>query len=134
MISQATILLCCTLAIPIAQAQSTLIFASNYDAVLIVDGNKSHVRSRVDVRNGGTLPIQFQNHEVRIQIFSVSEDGYRIELSLLEKSGAEWYPIDSEPVSFEGSYRIPFEYKWNGAGVQLDLALVVSVARRLPAR
>ncbi len=132
MISRATLLLCCTIALPVVQAQSTLIFASNYDAVLIVDGNKSHVRSRVEVRNGGTFPIQFQNHEVRVQISAVSEDGYIIKLSLLEKSGTEWYPVDTEPVSFAGTYSIPFEYKWNGTGVQLDLALVVSRARRGP--
>ena len=130
MISRAAILLCCTIALPVAQAQSTLIFACNYDAVLIVDGNKGHVRSRVEVRNGGTFPIQFQNHEVRILISAVSDDGYRITLSLLEKSGTEWYSIDSGPVSIEGIYSIPFEYKWNGSGIQLDLALAVSQARR----
>jgi hypothetical protein len=130
MISRTTIFLCCMLALPIVQAQSTIIFASNYDAVLIVDGNESHVRSRVEIRNGGTFPIQFQNHEVRVQISAVSDDGYRIELSVLEKSGTDWYPVDSEPVSFEGTYSIPFEYKWSGIGVQLDLALAVSPARR----
>lgn len=118
------------IALPVVQAQSTMVFASNYDAVLIVDGNQSHVRSRVEIRNGGTFPIQFQNHEVRVQISAVSNDGYRIELSVLEKSGTEWYPVDAEPVSFEGTYSIPFEYKWSGTGVQLDLALVVSPARR----
>ena len=111
MISRATILLCCTIALPVAQAQSTLIFACNYDAVLIFDGNKGHVRSRVEVRNGGTFPIQFQNHEVCILISAVSDDGYRITLSLLEKSGTEWYSVDSGPVSIEGIYSIPFEYK-----------------------
>ena len=127
---RATILLCCMIVLPVVQAQSTIVFASNYDAVMIVDGNESHVRSRVEIRNGGTFPIQFQNHEVRVQISAISDDGYRIELSVLEKSGTEWYPVDSEPVSFEGTYSIPFEYKWNGTGVQLDLALVVSPARR----
>jgi hypothetical protein len=130
MISRATILLCCMIALPVVQAQSTIVFASNYDAVLIVDGNESHVRSRVEIRNGGTFPIQFQNHEVRVQISAISDDGYRIELSVLEKSGTDWYPVDSKPVSFEGTYSIPFEYKWSGTGVQLDLALVVSPARR----
>ena len=118
------------IALPVVQAQSTIVFASNYDAVLIVDGNESHVRSRVEIRNGGTFPIQFQNYAVRVQISAVSDDGYRIELSVLEKSGTEWYPVDAEPVSFEGTYSIPFEYKWSGTGVQLDLALVVSPARR----
>ena len=127
---RATILLCCMIVLPVVQAQSTIVFASNYDAVMIVDGNESHVRSRVEIRNGGTFPIQFQNHEVRVQISAISDDGYRIELSVLEKSGTEWYPVDSEPVSFEGTYSIPFEYKWSGTGVQLDLALVVSPARR----
>jgi len=130
MISRATILLCCMIALPVVHAQSTIVFASNYDAVLIVDGNESHVRSRVEIRNGGTFPIQFQNHEVRVQISAVSDDGYKIELSVLEKSGTEWYTVDSEPVSFEGTYSIPFAYKWSGTGVQLDLALVVSPARR----
>ncbi len=116
--------------LPVVQAQSTIVFASNYDAVLVVNGDKSHVRSRVEIRNGGTFSIQFQNHLVRVQISAVSDDGYRIELSVLENSGTDWYPVDSEPVSFEGTYSIPFEYKWSGTGVQLDLALVVSPARR----
>jgi hypothetical protein len=130
MIARASLLLCCMIALPVVQAQSTIIFASNYDAVLIVNGNKSHVRSRVEVRNGGTFPIQFESHEVRVQISAASDDGYRIELSVLERSGTEWYPVDAEPVSFEGTYSIPFEYKWNSTGVQLDLALVVSPVRR----
>lgn len=130
MIARASLLLCYMIALPVVQAQSTIIFASNYDAVLIVNGNKSHVRSRVEVRNGGTFPIQFESHEVRVQISAISDDGYRIELGVLERSGTEWYPVDSEPVSFEGTYSIPFEYKWNGTGVQLDLALVVSPVRR----
>jgi hypothetical protein len=50
-------------------------------------------------------------------------------MSIYEKSLGAWFEINTEDISFGGTYSIPVEYIWNGAGVQLNLALVVSPKR-----
>ncbi len=36
-----------------------------------------------------------------------------------------WFEINTDTISFSGTYSIPVEYQWSGVGVQLILALVV---------
>ena len=113
----------------VCHAQSTLIFASNYDLALTVNGELSRARSRVEVRNESTFPIEFHRHKIHITVSAVSEDQYTINMSIYEKSLGAWFEINTEDISFGGTYSIPVEYIWNGAGVQLNLALVVSPKR-----
>lgn len=110
----------------ICHAQSTLIFASNYDLALTVNGELSRSRSRVEVRNEHTFPIEFHKHKIHITVSATSEDQYSINLSIYEKSLGAWFEISTDTISFSGTYSIPVEYKWSGVGVELVLALVVS--------
>ena len=125
-----TAILCSILGASLCHAQSTLIFASNYDLALIVNGELSRSRSRVVVRNESTFPIEFHKHKIEITVSTISEQQYKIELRIFEKSLGTWFEINTDPISFSGSYSIPIEYKWHNVGVQLDLALVVSPALR----
>ncbi len=120
------VLLCSVLGAGVCHAQSTLIFASNYDLVLTVNGDFSRARSRVEVRNEHTFPIEFHNHKIHITVSAISEDRYSIRMSIYEKSLEAWFEINTDTITFSGTYSIPVEYKWSGVGVQLNLALVVS--------
>ena len=123
-------ILCSILGASVGHAQSTLIFASNYDLALIVNSELSRSRSRVEVRNGSTFPIEFHKHKIEITVSAISEQQYKVDLRIFEKSLGTWFEINTDPISFVGSYSIPIEYKWHNVGVQMDLALVVSPARR----
>ena len=114
----------------VGHAQSTLIFASNYDLALIVNGELSRSRSRVEVRNESTFPIEFHKHKIEITVSAISEEHYKIDLRIFEKSLGTWFEINTDPISFGGTYSNPIEYKWHNVGVQMDLALVVSPAPR----
>ncbi len=123
-------ILCSILGAYVGYAQSTLIFASNYDLALIVNGELSRSRSRVEVRNESTFPIEFHKHKIEITVSAISEEQYKIDLRIFEKSLGTWFEINTDPISFGGTYSIPIEYKWHNVGVQMDLALVVSPAPR----
>ena len=110
----------------VCHAQSTLIFASNYDLVLTVDGELSRSRSRVEVRNEHTFPIEFHKYKIHITVSATSEDQYSVNLSIYEKSLGAWCEINTDTILFSGTYSIPVEYQWSGVGVKLILALVVS--------
>ena len=113
-----------------ANGQSTAVFASNFDAVLRVDGEFSQVRSRIEVRDGSAFPVEFQNHKLQIQVSSTSQEEFSVELTILEKSQGDWLEINVERIAFGGTFGIPIEYKWSGAEVELDLAIVLSRARQ----
>ena len=135
LISRVTSLLCVLVLIglfvtAIGNAQSTVVFASNFDAVLRVDGEFSQVRSRIEVRDGSSFPVDFQNHKLKVQVSSTSQEEFSVELSILEKSQGAWFEINAESIAFSGTFGIPLEYKWSGVGVQLDLAIVLSRVRR----
>lgn len=113
------------------RAQSPLIFSCNYDAVLIVDGSFSQIRSRVQLRNGSMFPIEMQGYKLEIQVTGIpNEDKYTINLSIFKNSQDTWFEVNSQEITFDGSYGIPLEYKWAAIGVKLDLALVVSPSWR----
>ncbi len=124
------LILCGILGASVGHGQSILIFASNYDLALIVNGELSHSRSRVEVRNESTFPIKFHKHKIEITVSAISEQRYKVDLRIFEKSLGTWFEINTDPISFVGSYNIPIEYKWHNVGVQMDLALVVSPAPR----
>ena len=111
-------------------AQSTAIFASNFDAVLRFDRKFSQIRSRIEVRDGSAFPVEFENHKLQIHVSSTSQETFSVELSILEKSQGDWFEINAESIEFSGTFGIPVEYKWSGLGVQLDLAIVLSRARQ----
>lgn len=109
-------------------AESALIFAMNYDAKLTVNDSVNHAQSRVKVRNGSTVPVEFQRYRVDITIAEASATEYRTSISIYEKSERKWYPVDAGSLSFIGSYGAPAVYEWSGGEISLDLAVVVSVA------
>lgn len=135
MIRRATIfcLCCCLVGIFLAaatSAQSVLIFASNYDAKLVIDGHVSHITNRAKVRNGSIIPIEFQKHRIDIKISEEADSKFRADINLFERSGGNWYQVNADELSFEGNYTTPVEYQWNVGGVSLDLAIIVSIARQ----
>lgn len=89
-------ILCCVLSASVCHAQATLIFASNYDLALIVNGELSRSRSRVVVRNESTFPIQFHKHKIEITVSAISEEQYKVDLRIFEKSLGTWFEIYSD--------------------------------------
>lgn len=112
----------------VVSAQSTLVFTTNYDAVLVVGGNESRITSRSKVRNGSTIPIQFQKHRINIKLSEVAPGEFKAEVNVFERTPDGWYLINTDPLLFGGDYTTPVEYQWRLGEVYLNLAIVVSVA------
>lgn len=110
-------------------AESGVIYASNYDVVLNADAESGQIRSRSRVRDGHTIPVEFARHKVDIRVSDRGGEKVEIELRLFAKSDGSWYPINTDTVSFPAQLEVPVEFTWEGAGIEVDLALVVSVFR-----
>ncbi len=111
-----------------APAQSTLVFATNYDAILVVGESESRITSRSKVRNGNTIPVQFQKHRINITLSEVAPGEFKAEVNVFERTPDGWYLINTDPLLFGGDYTTPVEYQWRLGEVYLNLAIVVSVA------
>ncbi|MDH3747700.1 MAG: hypothetical protein OER97_05795 [Gammaproteobacteria bacterium] len=120
----------CIFVTAVGVAESTLIFATNFDLKLTVGGETSEAQNRVKVRNGSTIPIEFQRHRVDVAIAEASADEFRANLRIYEKTEGEWYLLNAASLSFVGSYGSPTAYEWNIGEISLDLAIVVSIANQ----
>ncbi len=103
------------------------VFRSNYDVVLTVEGNRYHAQSRAQVRDGHAIPVQFHDYRIEMAISSVSDEEYSVVVNILENLRGSWYQLNDSSLSFEGGFGIPVEYRWCSAGVELDIAIIVSV-------
>ena len=106
------------------------VFRSNYDVVLTVEGNRYHAQSRAQVRDGHAIPVQFHDYRIEIAISSVSDEKYSVAVNVFENLRGSWYQVNDDGLSFGGGFGIPVEYRWSNAGVELDIAIVVSVLRQ----
>ena len=106
------------------------VFRSNYDVVLTVEGNRYHAQSRAQVRDGHAIPVQFHDYRIEIAISSVSAEEYSVAVNVFENLRGSWYQVNDDGLSFGGGFGIPVEYRWSIAGVELDIAIVVSVLRQ----
>ena len=106
------------------------VFRSNYDVVLTVEGNRYHAQSRAQVRDGHAIPVQFHDYRIEMAISSVSDEKYSVAVNVFENLRGSWYQVNDDSLSFGGGFGIPVEYRWSSAGVELDIAIVVSVLRQ----
>jgi len=113
-----------------APAEPARVFASNYDAILIVGESESRISSRSMVRNGNTIPIEFQRHRINITLSEIAPDEFEAEINIFERTTDGWFLINSDPLSFGGAYTTPVEYQWRLGEVYLNFAIVVSIARQ----
>ena len=111
-----------------AFAQNELIFIANYDAKLHVGDNRGEIQMQAKVRNGSTFPVDFQDYRLDVTVSQISEGQYRANLNIFERTDGEWYRVNTNDISFDGSYSIPVEYKWNVGDMTLDLAISVAIA------
>lgn len=107
-----------------------VVFRSNYDVILTVEGNRYHSQSRAQVRDGHTIPIVFHDYRIELAIFLASDEKFSVVVTVFENLRGSWYQMDIDSLSFEGGFGIPVEYRWNRARIELDIAIVVSVVRR----
>ena len=82
------------------------------------------------VRNGNTIPIEFQRHRINITLSEIAPDEFEAEINIFERTTDGWFLINSDPLSFGGAYTTPVEYQWRLGEVYLNLAIVVSIARQ----
>ena len=114
-----------------AQADDDLIFFCNYDVLLTVDDSVGQINSRARVRDGHTIPIDFQDHRIDILIADAGEGRVELGITLFERSGDRWYQINPEPLKFSGELGIPVQYQWSDGSMALDVAISVSDQRSL---
>jgi len=112
----------------VVSAQSTLVLATNYDAVLVVGESESRITSRSKVRNGSTIPVQFTKHRINITLSEGAPGEFQAELNVFERTPDGWYLINTDPLKFGGTYTTPVEYQWRLGEIYLNLAIVVSIA------
>ena len=109
-----------------SRADSDLIFFCNYDVLFSVEETVGQVNSRARVRDGHTVPIEFQDYRIEISVAGGPDDSVKFAISMFEKSGQSWYLINPEPLSFGGTLGVPVEYRWSDGGIALDVAISVS--------
>jgi len=108
-------------------ASTGLVFVANYDARLSVSGTIYEVQMQAKVRNGSTFPIDFRHHRLNIAVAERPGGKYMATLNILEQSQNSWFTVNAEPLSFEGSYAAPVEFKWAVGEFSLDLAIAISI-------
>ena len=107
-----------------------VVFRSNYDVILTVEGNRYHSQSRSQVRDGHAIPIVFHDYRIELAVSSATDEKFSVVVTIFEYLRGSWYQMDIDSLSFEGGFGIPVEYRWNSARIELDIAIVVSVLRR----
>ncbi len=107
--------------------QTGLVFVANYDARLSVGQAFSEIKAQSKVRNGSTFPIEFRHHRINITVAEKSDGQYLATLNILELSQSSWFTVNAEPLSFEGSYAAPVEFKWAVGEFSMDLAIAISI-------
>lgn len=110
-----------------ARGDDAPVYASNYDVLLRADGNSWQVRSRARVYDGHAIPVELGPFRVDVAVAGREEGFATIELRLFEKSGGEWHRISAQDLSFPAQLGTPVEFAWNGAGLELDVAVVLSM-------
>lgn len=129
--------LCTVMLVAVSQvviAQSEVVFSTNYDLQLTIDGENRQATSRARVRDGSTIPVPFQNYRVDLQATGVTEDQFRIDLVLFERTDDSYHPtanstysqINPSAIPIDGTFGIPVEFKSTLAEIGVNLAIVVS--------
>ena len=109
-----------------AHAEENQVFFCNYDVLLTTSDSVAQINSRARVRDGHTIPIEFQNHKVHIAVASPGDRRVEIAVLLFEKFEEHWYQVNPEPLTFSGTLGIPVQYQWSDGELSLDIALSVS--------
>lgn len=128
---QASVLVVLVFIFGAGQADDELLFFCNYDVVLTAEDSVGQINSRARVRDGHTVPIEFQNHRIDILVASAGDNGATFAITLFEKSAEYWYQINPEPLTFGGNLGVPVRYQWSDGDLSLDVAISVSDQRRL---
>ncbi len=125
-----TILIFLILGIAPNYVGAEVVFRSNYDIILTVEGNRYQSQSRAQVRDGRVIRIVFHDYRIELAVSSASDEKFSVVVTVFEILQGNWYQMDIDSLSFEGGFGIPVEYRWNSARIELDIAIVVSVLRR----
>jgi len=114
----------------VSLAQPTLVLIANYDAKLNVAGAEQHITSQAKVRNGRTIPIEFQGHRIDVTVESIGNGKYDAVVDLYERSDGTWYKITLEGLTFEAMFAAPVNLKWREANISLDLAIAIAISNQ----
>jgi hypothetical protein len=128
---KATVLVVLVFVFGAGQADDESVFFCNYDVLFTVDDSVGQINSRARVRDGHTVPIEFQHHKIDILVADGGNDRVDFSITLFEMSGKYWYQINPEPLRFSGMLGIPVQYQWSDGQLSLDVAISVSDQRRL---
>ena len=128
---KATVLVVLVFVFGAGQADDEPVFFCNYDVLFTVDDSVGQINSRARVRDGHTVPIEFQNHKIDILVAGGGDDRVEFAITLFEMSDKYWYQINPEPLRFSGMLGIPVQYQWSDGHLSLDVAISVSDQRRL---
>ena len=111
----------------VAADKSDIVLGCNYDLELTIDGAAYHVTHRDRVRSGSAIAFDFGRRRADLKISSISAESYKVEFSIYEQSQDRWYQVNATDPSFEADFGVPTEFEWAGDGIELQVALMVSV-------
>ena len=113
-----------------AYGQSALIFKASYDLEINLADESRSVKSRAQVRDGSTIPIEIGQYRVEIGISSTSPGYYKVDFLVSENANGIWIDTNLARVSFSGEDGVPVWFKWGTAEIHVNLELVASGARQ----
>ena len=119
---------CCLILLPFAAADNARdVLNVNYDVLLTVDTAEYQLQSRARVRDGHTLPVDFNRYRVTLDVHAVGDE-FSIKLNIFERIDNAWYKFNSDQPGLQGPLGIPAQYVWESGDIKLDLAIVVGRA------
>ncbi|MEM7430532.1 MAG: hypothetical protein AAF351_01205 [Pseudomonadota bacterium] len=109
-------------------ASPDVIFACNYGVDLTVDGAAYSVssRSRSRVRDTSTIPLNFQNHRLKLRVTEIENDAIRIDILLAEEIDGVWQNVYPEPPHMEVSLGGTTNWTRVDDIMQLQLSIICS--------
>lgn len=110
-----------------AHTQGVTVLSTNYDIALSIEDHNYRVSSHALVRSGNEIPNLLQDYKVGLRISEVSGERFTAQVIIYEKNGSGWHQVSVPPPEFDGKLGTPTEYRWESAGIELDVAVIVGL-------
>jgi len=112
----------------IGRADTPAVFAANYDLILVANETRFQATSKARVASGSPIPVDFGRFRVDMKLSAAEADKVVVRLEIYERSNGAWYAIEADGLAFEAELVSPVAFEWESAGLEIDLALIVSEA------
>jgi hypothetical protein len=109
-----------------SRAESSRIFAANYELEFVAGAQNFSIQSRDRVRAGHEIPMELQSYKVGLQIDEATDGEFLLRINVYQRDGVSWFLINAPAPEFSGELGMPMDVKWESSELKIDLAIAVS--------